>query len=137
MERRWTSSTLAGQPSNPRPSETRSTGSGRQIKTLAELQRLSRQGDADAQWQLGLRYHDGEQVAQDDAQAMQWFLRAAEQGHEGVMVKLKTSPYVPGRPKGLWYKWKHGWRLLLGGARRAAGFIQGLFLVVHCSRSGR
>ena len=81
MERRWTSSTLAGQPSNPRPSETRSTGSGRQIKTLAELQRLSRQGDADAQWQLGLRYHDGEQVAQDDAQAMQWFLRAAEQGH--------------------------------------------------------
>ena len=27
-------------------------------------------------------------------------------GHEGVMVKLRTSPYVPGRPKGLWYKWK-------------------------------
>jgi DNA ligase-1 len=22
------------------------------------------------------------------------------------MIKLKTSPYVPGRPKGLWYKWK-------------------------------
>ncbi len=31
---------------------------------------------------------------------------AAEQGHEGVMLKLKTSPYVPGRPKGLWFKWK-------------------------------
>jgi DNA ligase-1 len=31
---------------------------------------------------------------------------AAEHGHEGVMVKLRTSPYVPGRPKGLWYKWK-------------------------------
>jgi len=31
---------------------------------------------------------------------------AAEHGHEGVMVKLLTSPYVPGRPKGLWYKWK-------------------------------
>jgi DNA ligase-1 len=31
---------------------------------------------------------------------------AAEHGHEGVMIKLKTSPYVPGRPKGLWYKWK-------------------------------
>jgi len=29
-----------------------------------------------------------------------------EHGHEGVMLKLKTSPYVPGRPKGLWYKWK-------------------------------
>ena len=31
---------------------------------------------------------------------------AAEHGHEGVMLKLKTSPYVPGRPKGLWFKWK-------------------------------
>jgi DNA ligase-1 len=31
---------------------------------------------------------------------------ADEHGHEGVMVKLKSSPYVPGRPKGLWFKWK-------------------------------
>jgi len=31
---------------------------------------------------------------------------ADEHGHEGVMVKLRSSPYVPGRPKGLWYKWK-------------------------------
>jgi DNA ligase-1 len=31
---------------------------------------------------------------------------AAEQGHEGVMLKLRSSPYVPGRPKGLWFKWK-------------------------------
>ena len=31
---------------------------------------------------------------------------ADEHGHEGVMLKLRTSPYVPGRPKGLWYKWK-------------------------------
>ncbi len=25
---------------------------------------------------------------------------------EGVMVKRADSPYLPGRPKGLWYKWK-------------------------------
>ena len=31
---------------------------------------------------------------------------ADEHGHEGVMLKLRTSPYVPGRPKGLWFKWK-------------------------------
>jgi DNA ligase-1 len=31
---------------------------------------------------------------------------ADEQGHEGVMLKLRTSPYVPGRPKGYWFKWK-------------------------------
>ena len=27
-------------------------------------------------------------------------------GHEGVMLKLRASPYLPGRPKGLWFKWK-------------------------------
>lgn len=31
---------------------------------------------------------------------------ADEHGHEGVMIKLKSAPYVPGRPKGYWYKWK-------------------------------
>ena len=31
---------------------------------------------------------------------------AAEHGHEGVMLKRKDSSYVPGRPKGLWFKWK-------------------------------
>ncbi|MDP4594131.1 MAG: cisplatin damage response ATP-dependent DNA ligase [Beijerinckiaceae bacterium] len=25
---------------------------------------------------------------------------------EGVMIKRNDAPYVPGRPKGLWYKWK-------------------------------
>jgi DNA ligase-1 len=25
---------------------------------------------------------------------------------EGIMLKRKDSPYVPGRPKGLWWKWK-------------------------------
>ena len=31
---------------------------------------------------------------------------AEEHGHEGVMIKLRASPYVPGRPKGYWFKWK-------------------------------
>ena len=25
---------------------------------------------------------------------------------EGLMLKRRDSPYVPGRPKGLWFKWK-------------------------------
>ncbi|HTN64005.1 MAG TPA: cisplatin damage response ATP-dependent DNA ligase [Devosia sp.] len=33
-------------------------------------------------------------------------LGADEHGHEGVMIKLRTSPYLPGRPKGHWFKWK-------------------------------
>ncbi|HWW48179.1 MAG TPA: cisplatin damage response ATP-dependent DNA ligase [Xanthobacteraceae bacterium] len=26
---------------------------------------------------------------------------------EGVMLKRRDAPYLPGRPKGLWWKWKH------------------------------
>jgi DNA ligase-1 len=43
----------------------------------------------------------------DSAQLAEIRRRGAdENGHEGVMLKLRTSPYLPGRPKGLWYKWK-------------------------------
>lgn len=31
---------------------------------------------------------------------------ANQQGHEGIMLKRKDSPYLPGRPKGPWFKWK-------------------------------
>lgn len=37
---------------------------------------------------------------------------AEDQGHEGVMLKRKTSTYQPGRPKGPWYKWKRDARLV-------------------------
>jgi DNA ligase-1 len=37
---------------------------------------------------------------------------AEEQGHEGVMLKRQDSLYVPGRPKGLWFKWKRDPRLI-------------------------
>ncbi len=37
---------------------------------------------------------------------------AAEQGHEGLMLKRKDSIYQQGRPKGLWYKWKRDPRLI-------------------------
>ncbi len=31
---------------------------------------------------------------------------ADDHGHEGVMIKRKESVYVPGRPRGEWFKWK-------------------------------
>ena len=55
------------------------------------LQKLADQGDADAQWQMGVRYHNGEGVPRDDAQAMRWFLRAAEQGH--VIAQATLGAY--------------------------------------------
>ncbi len=49
--------------------------------SLPDLRRLAEQGDADAQWNMGVRYHHGDGVPQNDAVAVQWFQRAAEQGY--------------------------------------------------------
>lgn len=46
-----------------------------------DLRKLAEQGDPDAQWQLGILYHDGDKVPKDDALAVQWFERAAEKGY--------------------------------------------------------
>ena len=46
-----------------------------------DLKKLGQQGDADAQYQLGILYHDGDTVPRNDEQAVQWFRRAAEQGY--------------------------------------------------------
>jgi GAF domain-containing protein len=58
-----------------------STASVPPPKLFADLRKLAEQGDADAQWRMGILYHDGEAVAHDDTQAVQWFRLAAEHGH--------------------------------------------------------
>jgi GAF domain/Sel1 repeat/PilZ domain len=58
------------------------------VMSLADLRKLADRGDADAQWQIGVRYHNGDGVPHDDAQAMQWFHRAAEQGHVTAQATL-------------------------------------------------
>src|SRR5215471_4551507 len=47
---------------------------------LREWLPLAQQGDADAQYNLGLMYFNGQGVLQDYGQAMQWSRRAADQG---------------------------------------------------------
>jgi hypothetical protein len=80
---------LANQRSGDQRSADRvSTSQGAQAKSLPELRKLAAQGDADAQWRLGVRYHNGEDVPRDDVQAMQWFLRAADQGHVTAQATL-------------------------------------------------
>ena len=48
---------------------------------LRELQPLAKQGHDYAQLQLGVMYHFGEGVPQDDKTAAKWIKRAAEQGN--------------------------------------------------------
>jgi len=49
---------------------------------------------------------------------------------EGVMLKRRDSPYVPGRPKGLWWKWKRDPHLIdavLMYAQRGHGKRSGFY----------
>lgn len=45
-----------------------------------------------------------EPASKEDLSA--WREAARDQGIEGLMLKRRASPYLPGRPKGHWYKWK-------------------------------
>ena len=47
----------------------------------ANLIKQAESGDAKAQCDLGVAYHNGEGVAKDEAAAVRWFRKAAEQGY--------------------------------------------------------
>ena len=46
------------------------------------------QGDADAQFDLGLAYYSGQGVPQDDKEAVKWFRKVAEQGNAKAQSNL-------------------------------------------------
>ena len=52
------------------------------------LQKKAKQGDADAQYELGRMYGKGEGVEQDYTKAAEWFEKAAEQGHAEAQYNL-------------------------------------------------
>jgi len=55
---------------------------------LKEMRPLAEQGHADAQFNLGVMYSNGQGVPQDNAQARDWLQKAAEQGMADGQVKL-------------------------------------------------
>ena len=50
--------------------------------------KAAEQGDAQAQYNLGNKYADGEGVAEDDKQAVYWYTKAAEQGDADAQTVL-------------------------------------------------
>ena len=56
---------------------------------------LAAQGIAEAQYSLGIMYHNGKGVAQDDAKAVYWYRKAAAQGEAGAQFNLGFM-YVKG-----------------------------------------
>ena len=63
---------------------------------LREWHPLAEQGNAGAQYNLGVMYDKGEGVTQDNAEAVKWYRKAAEQGDARAQVVLGTM-YELGR----------------------------------------
>jgi putative methionine-R-sulfoxide reductase with GAF domain len=98
-----------------------------QAKSLGDLQTLADQGDAEAQYQLGVRYDEGEGIPKDDAQAVQWFLRAADHGHVDAQAHLGAY-YWAGRgvPENLSKAYMWSMIALVGGDDNSKSRLEGL-----------
>ncbi|MGF1640828.1 MAG: peptidoglycan-binding protein [Rhodospirillales bacterium] len=63
---------------------------------VAEIRRAADRGDAEAQYQMGLRYATGDGVTRHHVRARGWFELAAAQGHRGAQYRLGLA-YAAGR----------------------------------------
>ncbi len=62
-------------------------------KEIAELRSKAEKGDADAQFSLGDSYSYGRGVPKDNAEAVKWYHKAAEQEHAEAQLRLGISYY--------------------------------------------
>ena len=58
-----------------------------------QMQQLANQGIAEAQFNLGLKYNNGEGVRQDYSKAVQWYEKAANQGYASAQSNLGVMYY--------------------------------------------
>lgn len=59
-----------------------------EAEELAQIQRSAEQGDAHAQYELGIRYIDGNGVPKDYAKAVNWLQKGAAQGDKDAQNRL-------------------------------------------------
>ena len=58
---------------------------------IQELKANAEKGNAKAQYNLGICYHEGQGVAKDYVQAVNWFRKAAEQGFAAAQFALGSE----------------------------------------------
>ncbi len=75
---------------------------------LSEFKPLAEQGDANAQYNLGIMYDKGQGVEKDYAQAMEWYARAARQGQPNAQNNLGLM-YAQGHGVDKDYVTAHMW----------------------------
>lgn len=99
------------------PAEAQSFGHGVQALRAGEFERahaiwapLAANGDAGAQWGMGILYRHGEAVKQDHAAAFRWFEQAAQRGHAAAQNDLGMS-YLNGWGVDPFWPSAHQWLL--------------------------
>ncbi len=58
---------------------------------LSDLRQVADQGDANAQYKLGVMYGDGLGVKQNSAEAVRWYRKAADQGQVDAQLNLAAA----------------------------------------------
>ena len=62
-----------------------------ELQDVDALRRDAEEGDADAQYNLGVLYFEGQGVPEDRSETIRWFRLAADQGHAGAQYALGVS----------------------------------------------
>ena len=65
-----------------------STPQAAESNSIFMLRQKATQGDAGAQFELGLTYDGGNRITKDRAEAVKWYRKAAEQGHADAQYML-------------------------------------------------
>ncbi|HEV2699700.1 MAG TPA: GAF domain-containing protein [Terriglobales bacterium] len=79
--------------------------------SFKDIKKLALSGNVGAEYSLAMRYANGDRVKEDDAQARQWFLQAAERGHIRAQAKVAAS-FWGGRGGPQDYRKAYFWALL-------------------------
>ena len=82
-------------------------------ETLKSLRERADQGDAVAQFNLGLMYAKGDGVPQNHAEAVKWYRMAADQGDASAQFNLGLM-YARGEGVPQNYTYGHAWSNLAG-----------------------
>ena len=59
-----------------------------------ELDRLAENGNAEAQYKMGIFLSTGKDIEKDAEEGFKWFLKAAEQGHPGAQYAVALSYHL-------------------------------------------
>jgi TPR repeat protein len=91
---------------------------------LSGLRALAEQGDAAAQYKLGVRYDSGQGVGQDGGEAAKWYRKAADQGCAPAQYNLGVC-YANGQGVAKDLRAARDWfaRAAAAGSRDAAGAL--------------